>query len=56
MEELKLSKQGMQNKEQSSQQLAKQRGKTDVEFGSDYQVGNDASQSQKKSGKQINKK
>ncbi|MFE8702706.1 hypothetical protein ACFYKX_19065 [Cytobacillus sp. FJAT-54145] len=51
-----MNKQGKQNQEQTSKQLGKQRGKSDVEFGEDYQVGNDQSQSQKKSGRQINKK
>lgn len=51
-----MSKQGKQNANQTSQQLGKQRGKSDVEFGSDFQVGNNSSQSQKKSGRQINKK
>lgn len=51
-----MSKQGRQNSEQTSQQLAKQKAKNDVEFGSDVQVGNSQYQSQKKSGKQVNKK
>jgi hypothetical protein len=51
-----MSKQGKQNKEQSLQQLAKQQGENEVEFGNDYQVGNSSHQSQKKSGKQANKK
>lgn len=51
-----MSKQGRQNKDQTSQQLAKQQGRNDIELGSDFQIGNDKSQSQKKSGKQVNKK
>ncbi|WP_185806817.1 hypothetical protein [Bacillus sp. HMF5848] len=51
-----MSKQGKLNQEQSAQQLKKQQGRNDVEFGSDYQVGNSQNQSQKKSGRQINKK
>ncbi len=47
---------GKLNTEQTSQQLAKQQGKNDIEFGEDVQVGNSKSQSQKKSGRQINKK
>lgn len=43
-----MSKQGRQNSEQTSQQLAKQKAKNDVEFGSDVQVGNSQYQSQKK--------
>ncbi|EDL64383.1 hypothetical protein [Bacillus sp. SG-1] len=52
-----MSKPGKQNLEQTSQQLAKQQGKNDVEFSTDdFQTGNSQSQSQKKSGKQKNKK
>lgn len=51
-----MSKQGKQNAEQTGQQIAKQQGKNDIEFGSDMQVGNSKNQSQKKSGKQVNKK
>lgn len=55
-EELVLSKQGMQNKEQTAKQIAKQQGENEVELGSDFQIGNSQHQSQKKSGKQANKK
>ena len=55
-EECAMSKQGMQNKDQSGKQIAKQQGKNDIEFGSEYQVGNNQHQSQKKSGRQVNKK
>ncbi|MDZ5473764.1 hypothetical protein SM124_18765 [Bacillus sp. 31A1R] len=51
-----MSKQGRKNNNQNEQQYGKQRGKSDVEFGNEFQVGNDSSQSQKKSGRQINKK
>lgn len=51
-----MSKQGKQDKNQSSQELARQAGRNDIELGSDFQVGNSKSQSQKKSGKQVNKK
>jgi hypothetical protein len=56
MEESRMTKQGKMNKDQRSQQIGMQRGKSDVELGEDYQVGNSNSQSQKKSGRQINKK
>ncbi|MBM7604985.1 hypothetical protein JOC75_002989 [Metabacillus crassostreae] len=51
-----MSKQGMQNKEQTAKQIAKQQGENEVELGSDFQIGNSQHQSQKKSGKQANKK
>ncbi|MGM0846170.1 MAG: hypothetical protein ACQEUT_14430 [Bacillota bacterium] len=52
-----MSKQGRTNLEQTSEQLAKQQGKNDVEFSTDdFQAGNGQSQSQKKSGRQKNKK
>ncbi|WP_176483700.1 MULTISPECIES: hypothetical protein [Bacillus] len=51
-----MSKQGRQNKNQTREQVEKHDKHNDVEFGSDYQVGNSNSQSQKKSGKQANKK
>lgn len=51
-----MSNQGRKNKEQTGQQLDKQQGKNDVEFGSEFQVGNSQEQSQKKSGRQVNKK
>ncbi|MGM7724049.1 hypothetical protein [uncultured Metabacillus sp.] len=51
-----MSKQGKQNENQTSQQLAKQSGRNDIELGSDMQIGNSSHQSQKKSGKQVNKK
>ncbi|WP_169729590.1 hypothetical protein [Ectobacillus panaciterrae] len=49
------SRQGKVNKDQSSQQYGKQTANNDVEFGSEYTMGNTQSQSQKKSGKQMNK-
>ncbi|WP_181832988.1 hypothetical protein [Bacillus taeanensis] len=52
----KQSKQGRQNGNQTQDQNAMQRGKNDIEFGSEYTVGNTKSQSQKKSGRQVNKK
>ncbi|MGD6965963.1 hypothetical protein ACQCVP_06010 [Rossellomorea vietnamensis] len=52
-----MSKPGKMNLEQTSEQLAKQQGKNDVEFSTDdFQAGNSQSQSQKKSGRQKNKK
>ena len=51
-----MSKQGMKSMDQTSEQLAKQKAKNDVEFASDTQIGNSKGQSQKKSGKQLNKK
>lgn len=51
-----MSKQGMQNKDQTREQTEKQDKRNDVEFGSEYQIRNTSSQSQKKSGSQVNKK
>jgi hypothetical protein len=51
-----MSKQGKTDRDQTSKQLAKQKGKNDVEFGEDVQMGNKKSQSQKKSGRQLNKR
>ncbi|MGN7938576.1 hypothetical protein [Virgibacillus sp. 6R] len=51
-----MSNQGMQNKEQTYKEIEKQQGKNDIELGNDFQIGNSEHQSQKKSGKQANKK
>ncbi|MGD6830765.1 hypothetical protein ACQCT5_01290 [Sutcliffiella halmapala] len=51
-----MSNQGKQNKEQTREQIEKHDHKNNVEFGNDFQIGNTASQSQKKSGTQVNKK
>lgn len=51
-----LSNQGQQNKDQTRGQIEKQDNKNDVEYGSEFQMGNTGSQSQKKSGRQANKK
>ncbi|MBN8202841.1 MULTISPECIES: hypothetical protein [Bacillaceae] len=51
-----MTKQGRQNANQTRAQIEKQDKRNDVELGSEFQSGNDKSQSQKKSGKQINKK
>ena len=51
-----MSKQGRQDKNQTAKQLARQAVRNDIELGTDFQIGNSNSQSQKKSGKQVNKK
>jgi hypothetical protein len=51
-----MSKQGRQNKNQTRERIEKQDKRNDIELGSEFQVGNSKSQSQKKSGKQVNKK
>lgn len=51
-----MSKQGVQNKDQIRKQLERQDNRNDIELGTDFQIGNSKSQSQKKSGRQINKK
>ncbi|MED1467516.1 hypothetical protein [Bacillus salipaludis] len=51
-----MSKQGMKNRDQTREQIEKQDNRNDIELGSEFQIGNSSSQSQKKSGKQINKK
>lgn len=51
-----MSKQGRQNSNQTRGQIEKQDKRNDIELGEEFQIGNDASQSQKKSGKQANKK
>lgn len=51
-----MSKQGMQNKDQIRKQIERQDNRNDIELGNEFQIGNTKSQSQKKSGRQINKK
>jgi hypothetical protein len=51
-----MTNQGRQNKEQTREQIEKHDQKNDIELGNEFQVGNTKSQSQKKSGRQINKK
>ena len=51
-----MSKQGRQNKDQTREQIEKQDKRNDIELGSEFQIGNTSSQSQKKSGRQVNKK
>lgn len=52
----KMSNQGNQNKDQTREQIEKQDKHNDVELGDDFQIGNSKSQSQKKSGRQANRK
>jgi hypothetical protein len=52
---IKMSKQGRQNKNQTRERIEKQDKRNDIELGQEFQVGNSKSQSQKKSGKQVNK-
>ena len=51
-----LTKQGRHNSNQTRAQIEKQDKRNDIELGTEFQIGNDTSQSQKKSGKQVNKK
>ncbi|MCL7748671.1 MULTISPECIES: hypothetical protein [Halalkalibacter] len=51
-----MSKQGVQSKDQTREQIEKQDKRNDVELGNEFQIGNTSSQSQKKSGSQVNKK
>jgi hypothetical protein len=52
----KMARQGMNNKDQTREQIEKHDKRNEIELGSEFQVGNTKSQSQKKSGKQVNKK
>lgn len=51
-----MSKQGRHNADQTRAQIEKQDIRNDVELGNEFQIGNSRSQSQKKSGRQVNKK
>lgn len=51
-----MNKQGHSNPDQTREQIEKQDKYNDLELGSEFQIGNNSSQSQKKSGKQVNKK
>jgi hypothetical protein len=51
-----ISKQGKQNSNMTREQIEKQDQKNDVELGNEFTIGNTKSQSQKKSGRQTNKK
>ncbi|MBB6446177.1 hypothetical protein [Bacillus benzoevorans] len=50
------SHQGVQNKDQTRAQVEKHDKRNDIELGSEFQIGNTKGQSQKKSGRQVNKK
>lgn len=54
--DIKMSKQGRQNNNQTRERIEKQDKRNDMELGTEFEVGNSKSQSQKKSGKQVNKK
>jgi hypothetical protein len=51
-----MARQGMSNKDQTREQIEKHDESNDIELGSEFQIGNSKSQSQKKSGRQANKK
>ncbi|MEH7346426.1 hypothetical protein V7122_21510 [Bacillus sp. JJ1532] len=51
-----MTKQGRHNLNQTRAQIEKQDKRNDIELGEEFQIGNDSSQSQKKSGKQVNMK
>jgi len=51
-----MSKQGRQHHNQTREQIEKQDHRNNIELGTEFQVGNSSSQSQKKSGRQVNKK
>ncbi|WP_338449743.1 hypothetical protein R4Z09_26935 [Niallia oryzisoli] len=51
-----MSKQGMTNNNQTRAQKERQDNRNDIELGNEFQIGNSGSQSQKKSGRQVNKK
>ena len=51
-----MSHQGRSNKDQTREQTEKHDKRNDIEFGNEFQIGNTKSQSQKKSGSQINKR
>lgn len=44
------------NKNLTREKIEKQDKRNDIELGNEFQVGNTSSQSQKKSGRQVNKK
>ena len=48
--------QGVQNKDQTRAQVEQHDKRNDIELGSEFQIGNTEGQSQKKSGRQVNKK
>lgn len=51
-----MSKQGQRNTNQTNKMKVNQTAKNEVELGNDFIIGNTNSQSQKKSGRQVNKK
>lgn len=51
-----MGKQGRQNSNMTREHIEKQDQKNDVELGNEFTIGNTKSQSQKKSGRQANKK
>lgn len=51
-----MARQGMSNRNQTREQTEKHDERNDIELGSEFQIGNSKPQSQKKSGKQANKK
>ncbi len=51
-----MSRQGRQNKDQTRAQIEKQDKRNDIELGNEFRIGNAKFQSQKKSGRQVNKK
>lgn len=53
---MRMSRQGMTNRDQTREQTEKHDKRNDIELGDDFQIGNSKSQSQKKSGRQVNKK
>lgn len=50
------SKQGTRNTNQTNEMKVNRNAKNEVELGNDFTIGNTKSQSQKKSGRQANKK
>ncbi|WP_198017090.1 hypothetical protein [Mesobacillus boroniphilus] len=51
-----MARQGMHNRDQTREQTEKHDKRNDIELGAEFQVGNSKTQSQKKSGIQVNKK
>jgi hypothetical protein len=51
-----MARNGMSNRDQTREQIEKHDKRNDIELGAEFQVGNSKSQSQKKSGRQVNKK
>ncbi|WP_195891962.1 hypothetical protein [Neobacillus dielmonensis] len=50
-----MAESGMK-RDQTREQIEKHDKRNDIELGNEYQIGNTGSQSQKKSGRQVNKK